>query len=118
MDYKTILQKIQNDTHFIQWMEDRFDKKASHLCNKMIESNELSNEQEVLIRECLEAGGEKKLSGDGIYSDPYALFQYSNQEIYWVTCDYEIIEGYYNNITDAENTYYELLEGGVEVDEE
>ena len=91
-------------------MDDRFDLKAQDLRNKMMEAEELSDDQERWILDCLESGGEEELSGDGIYSDPYAMYQYSNQEIYWVTCDYEIIEGYFDNITDAENAYYKLLE--------
>ncbi|MDB4682631.1 hypothetical protein OAE89_01035 [Crocinitomicaceae bacterium] len=110
MTYQEIVQLIHKDEHFKEEMKDRFGKQAeSHIQTALI-NEETEDPLIEAINEILESGGEQELSGGGIYSDPYAMCKYGNHEIYWVTCDYNIIQGYFNNVTEAENAYYELLE--------
>lgn len=53
MNYETILQKIKNDSYFIEWMQDRFGEKADDRRRKMIETEVLSDEEKILVRECI-----------------------------------------------------------------
>ncbi|MGB1730377.1 MAG: hypothetical protein ACPHF2_10280 [Crocinitomicaceae bacterium] len=114
MNYQEIVQLIHKDEHFVNEMCERFGEQAELQIISALNNEEIEDSLIEAIQEILESGGTQELSGGGIYSDPYAMYQYGNHEIYWVTCDYEIIEGYFDNVTEAENSYYELLEGDEE----
>ena len=58
MNYETILQKIKNDSYFIEWMHDKFGKKADDRRRKMIETEVLSDEEKILVRECIDHGAD------------------------------------------------------------
>ena len=45
MNYETILQKIKNDSYFIEWMRDRFGDQADDRRRKMIDTEVLSDEE-------------------------------------------------------------------------
>ena len=111
MTYQQIVQLIHKDAHFLEEMKERFGKQTESLIKTALKNEETEDPLIEAINEILKSGGEQELSGGGIYSDPYAMCQYGNHEIYWVTCDYEIVEGYFDDVTEAENAYYELLEG-------
>ena len=114
MTYQEIVQLIHKDEHFVNEMCERFGEQAELQIISALNNEEIEDSLIEAIQEILESGGSQELSGGGIYSDPYAMCQYGNHEIYWVTCDYEMIDGYFDNVTEAENSYYELLEGDEE----
>ena len=112
MDYKTILQKIQNNPYFIEFIHDRCMNTAEEKIRQMTNANELSNEQEILIRECLEAGADSmSLHREvDIYYAPYSLCSYvtdqkKNESIYWLECEGENNWGFF----DSDEEVYEIF---------
>ena len=104
MDYKTILHKIKNDRYFIEWMQDSFGEQAGHIRQKMIETEVLSDKEEILVRECIDDGADSiSLSRDvDIYYAPYSLRNYitdqeKNDGIFWLECEGENNWGYFEN---------------------
>ena len=112
MDYKTILQKIKNDPYFIVWMNNRFGQQALNISRKMTEAKVLSDEEEILVRECIDNGADSmSLSRDvDIYYAPYSLRNYiTNQEkndgIFWLECEGENNWGYF----ESDEEVYEIF---------
>ena len=112
MDYKTILQKIKNDPYFIEWMNNRFGQQALNISRKMTEAKVLSDEEEILARECIDNGADSmSLSRDlDIYYAPYSLRNYiTNQEkndgIFWLECEGENNWGYF----ESDEEVYEIF---------
>ena len=112
MDYKTILQKIKNDPYFIEWMNNRFGQQALNISRKMTEAKVLSDEEEILVRECIDNGADSmSLSRDvDIYYAPYSLRNYiTNQEkndgIFWLECEGENNWGYF----ESDEEVYEIF---------
>jgi hypothetical protein len=104
MDYKTNLHKIKNDRYFIEWMQDSFGEQAGHIRQKMIETEVLSDKEEILVRECIDDGADSiSLSRDvDIYYAPYSLRNYitdqeKNDGIFWLECEGENNWGYFDN---------------------
>ena len=104
MDYKTILHKIKNDRYFIEWMQDSFGEQAGHIRQEMIETEVLSDKEEILVRECIDDGADSiSLSRDvDIYYAPYSLRNYitdqeKNDGIFWLECEGENNWGYFDN---------------------
>lgn len=104
IDYKTILHKIKNDRYFIEWMQDSFGEQAGHIRQKMIETEVLSDKEEILVRECIDDGADSiSLSRDvDIYYAPYSLRNYitdqeKNDGIFWLECEGENNWGYFDN---------------------
>jgi hypothetical protein len=112
MDYKTILHKIKNDRYFIEWMQDSFGEQAGHIRQKMIETEVLSDKEEILVRECIDDGADSiSLSRDvDIYYAPYSLRNYitdqeKNDGIFWLECEGENNWGYF----DSDEQVYEIF---------
>lgn len=112
MDYKTILHKIKNHRYFIEWMQDSFGEQASHRRRQMIETEVLSDEEEILVRECIDDGADSiSLSRDvDIYYAPYSLRNYitdqkKNDGIFWLECEGENNWGYF----DSDEQVYEIF---------
>ena len=112
MDYKTILQKIQNDPYFIEFIHDRCMNTAGEKMRQMIDANELTNEQEVLIRECLEAGADNisLFREVDIYYSPYCLRMYitdikKNEGIFWLEFERENNWGFF----ESDEEVYEIF---------
>ncbi len=112
MDYKTILHKIKNHRYFIEWMQDSFGEQASHRRRQMIETEVLSDEEEILVRECIDDGADSiSLSRDvDIYYAPYSLRNYitdqkKNDGIFWLECEGGNNWGYF----DSDEQVYEIF---------
>ncbi|OUT71267.1 MAG: hypothetical protein CBB76_04830 [Crocinitomicaceae bacterium TMED16] len=112
MDYKTILQKIKNNPCFIEWMNNRFGQEAGNLKRKMTEAKVLSDEEEILVRECLDDGADSmSLSRDvDVYYSPYSLRNYitdqeKNDGIFWLEFEGENNWGYF----DSDEQVYEIF---------
>ena len=112
MDYKTILHKIKNDRYFIEWMQDSFGEQAGHIRQKMIETEVLSDKEEILVRECIDDGADSiSLIRDvDIYYAPYSLRNYitdqeKNDGIFWLECEGENNWGYF----ESDEEVYEIF---------
>ena len=112
MNYETILQKIKNDSYFREWMHDRFGEQADDRRRKMIETEVLSDEEKILVRECIDHGADSiSLSREvDIYYAPYSLRNYTtdqekNDGIFWLECEGENNWGYF----ESDEEVYEIF---------
>jgi hypothetical protein len=85
-------------------MQDSFGEQARHIRQKMIETEVLSDKEEILVRECIDDGADSiSLSRDvDIYYAPYSLRNYitdqeKNDGIFWLECEGENNWGYFDN---------------------